>query len=84
MNDFLNMKMHLITDKINTPILFADKCIDKKRLKMEIFSLASVEKVLKNGIIPIVSESVFPQIKGGKVVYMKYVTVSRKNIVKLK
>lgn len=79
----------LITDKVNEPLIFSEKFIDKKRLRMELFTLAKVHEALKNNIIPIISERTLMKIKGDKVAYLKkfkikYVSISRKNIVKLK
>ena len=40
----------LITDKINTPLDFANQFVDKKRLMMELFSLEAVKEGVGAGI----------------------------------
>ena len=40
----------LVTDKINDPIDFSSKFVDKKRLMMELFTWEAVQKGLKAGI----------------------------------
>ena len=41
----------LITDKVNTPVDFTNKFIDKNRVMMELFSMESVLKAKQNNII---------------------------------
>lgn len=75
----------LVTDKVNTPIKFAQQFVDKKRLIMELFDLNSVQRALQNTIAPIVSEKVMAEIKSDIVTYLleneiKYVGLSRRSI----
>jgi hypothetical protein len=36
----------LVTDKVNTPLAFSQQFIDKKRLRMELFSMESVVRLI--------------------------------------
>ena len=79
----------LITDKVNKPLEFAKKFVDRKRLRLELFTLSAVHEALKNNITPIVSEAALKEIKGDKLDYLKrnnikYVAISRKSISRLK
>ncbi len=76
----------LVTDKINDPVKFAERFVDKNRLIMELFSLEEVELALQNNIVPLVSEKILSEIKGDVVTYLvenkiHYVGISRRNIV---
>ncbi|BBG65166.1 hypothetical protein NNO_0463 [Hydrogenimonas sp.] len=45
----------LVTDKINSPVKFADKFIDKDRLVMELFTIESIIKAKEIGVTPMAS-----------------------------
>lgn len=75
----------LITDKLNDPITFADKFVDKDRLIMELFSQMAVEEASRHGIQPMISQTPLMKIKGDKINYLtvnnvKYVALSRRII----
>lgn len=76
----------LVTDKVNTPLKFAEGFVDKKRLWMELFSLDAVAEAVANSISPIPSENVISQINGDTIAYLKQngikqIALSRRNIV---
>jgi phosphoglycerol transferase len=61
----------LVTDKINEPIDFTKKFIDKKRLKMELFSWKAVDDAVKLGIKSVMpTMGIVNAIKGDKVKYL--------------
>lgn len=73
----------LVTDKVNDPIAFANKFVDKSRLIMELFSVMAVEEALKNGINAMISQEPLLNIVGDKMAYLainnvKYVALSRR------
>ncbi len=77
----------LVTDKINDPIKFANRFVDKKRLVMELFSLMAVEEASKKGIPAMISQEPLAKIKGDKLAYLainniKYVALSRRIIAR--
>lgn len=62
----------LVTDKINTPLDFSNKFIDKKRLMMELFTWDAVEEGLRSGIKSAMPTfSLLGTIKGDKLSYLK-------------
>ena len=76
----------LVTDKVNTPLKFAEGFVDKKRLWMELFSLDAVAEAVANSISPIPSENVIAQINGDTIAFLKQhgikqIALSRRNIV---
>jgi len=75
----------LITDKINDPVAFADKFVDKKRLMMELFSQLAIEEASQHGIKTIISQDPLMRLKGNKTDYLsingiEYAAVSRRII----
>lgn len=75
----------LVTDKLNDPIGFAEKFIDKSRLIMELFSLMTVEEASKHGLNAMISQKPFMKIPDDKLNYLKvnniqYVALSRRKI----
>lgn len=76
----------LVTDKVNDPIDFAAKFVDKNRLMMELFTMKAVEEGLTAGILSVIpSENVVDKIKGDKVAFLKNlgiknIAVSRRKI----
>lgn len=75
----------LVTDKVNDPIAFANKFVDKSRLIMELFSIMAVEEASKNGIQTMISQEPLMKIVGDKLDFLainnvKYVAVSRRII----
>lgn len=77
----------LVTDKINDPVAFADKFIDKSRLIMELFSVMAVEQASKNGINAMISQKPLMRLKGDKLNFLdvnnvRYVALSRRMIEK--
>ena len=75
----------LVTDKVNDPIRFADKFVDKNRLIMELFSLMSIEEASRHGISVMISQKPLTKLVGDKLAYLninkiKYVAVSRRII----
>ena len=62
----------LITDKVNTPLAFAEKFVDKSRLSMEVFSWTAVEQGLRAGIRSVIpTGKLLYQIKGDPLEYLK-------------
>ena len=62
----------LITDKVNTPMDFANHFIDKKRLMMELFTWDAVKQGIDAGIKSAMpTGSILRQIKGDKITYLK-------------
>ena len=75
----------LVTDKINEPIKFANKFVDKSRLIMELFSVMAIEEASKNGIRAMVSQEPLMGLVGDKLDFMEinnvqYVALSRRII----
>lgn len=75
----------LVTDKLNDPLGFAKKFVDKNRLIMELFSPISVEEASSNGLKAMISQEVLFALKGDKLNYLQvnnvtYVAVSRRII----
>jgi len=75
----------LVTDKLNDPIGFADKFVDKNRLIMELFSLFSIEEASRKGIKSMLSQQPLLKLKGDKLNFLKvnnveFVAVSRRII----
>lgn len=75
----------LVTDKVNEPVAFANGFVDKKRLRMELFTTEAIEKASKNNIESMVSGKPLSEIKGDPMTYfkehkLKYVAISRRNI----
>ena len=67
----------LVTDKVDTPIDFAEKFIDKKRLMMELFSWNSVKKGIETGIRSAMpTGSIIQEVEGDKVSYLKTLGVT--------
>ena len=79
----------LITDKIDNPLLILDQIpIDKDNLRMELFSLNSINLAKKNGLRVIVNIDVLKEIKN-PVEYLnennlEYVAISQRHTNKLK
>jgi glycerophosphoryl diester phosphodiesterase len=79
----------LITDKVNKPLDFANKFIDKDRLKMELFNLVSIEEASRNGIEVIISQKPFFGLQGDKFNFLeinniKHIALSRRKIASQK
>ena len=73
----------LVTDKINDPIGFANKFVDKKRLLMELFSPMAIEEASQHGISAMISQEPLMKIKGDKLRWLainnvKHVALSRR------
>ena len=67
----------LVTDKINTPIDFSNKFIDKNRLMMELFSLKAVKEGIESKIkSSMPSDNVLNKIQGDKVAFLKKLGVT--------
>tara|TARA_B100000795_G_C22788720_1_gene435870 strand:+ start:58 stop:2292 length:2235 start_codon:yes stop_codon:yes gene_type:complete len=73
----------LVTDKINEPIDFSEKFIDKKRLMMELFDLNALKDAIKVNIKPIASQSVIEKVNFKKIkkIGVKHIAISR-NFIK--
>ena len=62
----------LVTDKINTPVKFAGKFVDKSRLMMELFNWDAVEMAANENIRSAMPNGwILNEIKGDKVAYLK-------------
>lgn len=62
----------LVTDKVNTPINFSNKFVDKNRLTMELFSWHAVKDAIDAKIRSVMpSGKILKQIKGDKIEYLK-------------
>lgn len=77
----------LVTDKINDPVAFASKFVDKSRLIMELFSVMAVDRASKNGITAMISQKPLMKLKGDKLNFLavnnvKHVALSRRMIEK--
>lgn len=76
----------LVTDKVNTPIDFSKKFIDKGRLMMELFTWDAVRNGLKAKIkAAMPTGSILKEIEGDKIVYLKNlgiknIAISRRSI----
>ncbi len=75
----------LITDKLNDPVSFANKFVDKDRLIMELFSALAMDEASRKGINVMISQQPLLDIPGDKVNYLKvnninYVALSRRII----
>ena len=67
----------LVTDKINTPLDFSSKFIDKNRLMMELFSLEAVKEGLRSRIkSSMPSTNVINKIRGDKILFLKELGVT--------
>ncbi len=75
----------LVTDKLNDPVGFASKFVDKSRLLMELFSQMSIDEASANGVNVIISQEPLFALVGDKINYLKvnnikYAAVSRRII----
>jgi len=76
----------LVTDKVNTPVDFSEKFIDKNRLMMELFTWDAVRNGLKANIkAAMPTGTILKEIKGDKVAYLKSlgiknIAISRRSI----
>lgn len=75
----------LITDKLNNPVAFAKKFVDKSRLIMELFSALSMDEAARQGVNVMISQEPLFKLKGDKINYLKvnnikYAAVSRRII----
>ncbi len=75
----------LITDKLNDPVAFAKKFVDKDRLIMELFSALSMDEAARQGVNVMISQDPLLKLKGDKINYLKvnniqYAAVSRRII----
>ncbi|MGM0601448.1 MAG: interleukin-like EMT inducer domain-containing protein [Candidatus Rifleibacteriota bacterium] len=62
----------LVTDKVNAPTEFAGQFVDKKRLKMELFTWKAVKEAQKVGILsPMPTGYLLGKIDGDKIAYLK-------------
>lgn len=62
----------LVTDKVNAPAEFAGQFVDKKRLKMELFTWKAVKEAQKVGILsPMPTGYLLGKIDGDKIAYLK-------------
>jgi glycerophosphoryl diester phosphodiesterase len=62
----------LVTDKVNTPLDFSSKFIDKNRLMMELFTWDAVKEGIKANIkSSMPTGSILKQINGNKIAYLK-------------
>ena len=62
----------LVTDKVNTPMDFSNKFIDKNRLMMELFTWDAVKEGIDAKIkSPMPTASILGKIKGDKIAYLK-------------
>lgn len=67
----------LVTDKVNTPVDFSNKFIDKTRLMMELFTWDAVEKGMNAKIKSAMpTGSILEKIKGDKISYLKKIGVT--------
>ncbi|MDH5765774.1 MAG: sulfatase-like hydrolase/transferase [Gammaproteobacteria bacterium] len=67
----------LVTDKINDPVDFSNKFIDKKRLMMELFTWDAVKNAINSGIRSAMPTwSIVNMINGNKVDYLKELGVT--------
>lgn len=67
----------LVTDKVNQPLDFAERFVDRRRLMMELFSWEAVEEALKaniKGVMP--TASLLNRIQGNKIEYLKKLGVT--------
>lgn len=77
----------LITDKINEPVRFASKFVDKSRLIMELFSPMALEEASRNNISAMISQKPLNDLSGDKISYLmankiKHVAISRRIIAR--
>jgi len=77
----------LITDKINEPVRFASKFVDKSRLIMELFSPMALEEASRNNISAMISQKPLTELSGDKISYLiankiKHVAISRRIIAR--
>ena len=75
----------LISDKVNEPVDFSGQFIDKKRLKMELFSIEAVKEGLNIGLTVMPSMHVINAMEGNKLAQLKAlgikeITFSRYNL----
>ena len=75
----------LITDKLNDPVAFAKRFVDKERLIMELFSALSMDEAARQGVNVMISQEPLLKLKGDKINYLKvnnikYAAVSRRII----
>ena len=73
----------LITDKLNDPVAFAKRFVDKDRLIMELFSALSMDEAARAGVNVMISQDPLLKLKGDKINYLKvnnitYAAVSRR------
>lgn len=66
----------LVTDKIDLPIEFSNKFVDKKRLMMELFSMKSIYEAVDIGILYYMPTwAVVSRIQGDKITFLKRLKV---------
>ncbi len=66
----------LVTDKINAPMYFASRFIDKSRLTMELFSTEALCQAKKSGVSSMANWSVLGKLSDERIHYLKSVGVS--------
>ena len=67
----------LVTDKVNSPIDFSNKFIDKERLMMELFTWDAVEEAINANIKSAMpTDKILEKIKGDKISYLKKLGVT--------
>jgi hypothetical protein len=78
----------LITDKVNTPLDFANQFIDKSRLRMTLFSMDAVIEAQANSITTIMNQNILETIDSFNAVSIlkdlgiRYLAVERSGLVK--